>query len=99
MNRKDVFNLYNHLLTLSYWKTDHERVMPLWDFVHKWSAWRIGKPMAFDIEKISMVNGFLFYDGQKVFRFEDMIPPAYTYSAKAAYYEGRILARQETEYD
>lgn len=93
MNRKDYIALYSDALSKCYYKP----IKPYTDYIDFEKAARayrrtIRHEITAAMQKV--IDGVLYIENKPVMRLEPKTPRV-PYSERAAYYEGRILARQE----
>jgi hypothetical protein len=66
-----------------------------WDILRTASKWRVGKHVNVAMNG-AVLDGVLYINGEVIKRVAPKMPRKYSYSVEAAYWEGKILARQET---
>lgn len=92
MNRKDLFN-YILADVLPQINEEVRWTADIVEIAKKISKWRIGKPV--DVKMNAVVeDGALYINGDVIGRIAAKMPRV-AYDEGAAYWEGRILARQE----
>jgi len=95
MRRKAIINFINSEILLQV-GVDVALAEPS-EIVKMVSAWRVGKQA--DIEMVPVVDdGALYINGEPVGRIASKTPRVHV-SDMACHMEGRILARQESDYD
>ena len=100
MNRKEMINFINtEILPTAEidfydWKYSGRQIIA--DMINAISKWRIGKPANVEMSA-RVIDGVLYINGESVKRVAAKLPRWDSMSAPD--YEGRILARQESEYD
>jgi hypothetical protein len=98
MNRREMYDWTQNVvataeITDDYWRLAGKEMF--WDILMAASKWRVGKHVNVAMNG-AVLDGVLYINGEAIKRVAPKMPRKYSYSTEAAYWEGKILERQET---